>query len=251
MGKPQSKAELAQALYIPLATLEAWSGRRHLSGQQEELVCPARRSRAFMWVVACVSCQCLLNTLTGARWWFGLCYILHPPNAVMVLARFSVAALTWRPQAESTELYLAHCFRLSKTGKSFWNSLKSRGSGGLWLIGKDGSGGEGAVDAVEGCLVEEFSKSCSECCSKLRRRSLAQILSWYQMWSQELCLQWMAGVRGPFLSIYWCMHMHSAFMLLCSAGFHQTVESTVDENLRWMVGVFRERTPNLILSVPL
>lgn len=44
-------------------------------------------------------------------------------------------------------------------------------------MGKDGSGGESAVDAVEACLVEGFSKSYSECCSKLRRRSLAQILS--------------------------------------------------------------------------
>lgn len=58
----------------------------------------------------------------------------------MALAHFSVAALTPELQAEPTGFHLAHCFWLNKTGNSFQNSLKSRGSGGLWLAGKVGRG---------------------------------------------------------------------------------------------------------------
>lgn len=163
-----------------------------------------------------------------------------------------MVALTLRLQAESTGLYLAHCFWLNKTGNSFQNSLKIRGSGGLWLVGKDGSGGEGTANAVEGCLIKGFTKSCTGCCSKLGRRFFAQILNSSQILSQGLCLEWMAAVLALFLSIYWRMDMHSDFMLLCSAGFGQTVGSAVGKNLSWMVGALYERkkTLNLALSVP-
>lgn len=57
--------------------------------------------------------------------------------------------------------------------------------------------GEWAVYVVGRCLMKGFTKCFSECCSKVRRSFLAHILSLSQVWSQGLCLQWMAGVLAP------------------------------------------------------
>lgn len=145
----------------------------------------------------------------------------------MLLAHLSVAALTPGLPAESAGLCLAHCTLLSKTGNS--KAFKTARRAGLQV---PVASGEGAVCGVEGCLMKGFTKCFPECCRKVRRSSLAQILSLSQVWSQGLCLQWMAGVLAP--SPSW-MPMQLYFVLLCSAGFGQTVGSSGGENLQNLV----------------
>lgn len=157
---------------------------RCLSSQQERLICPEKcgPQMGLVCEMACMSCQILLKTLTGVSvvlWLLSVVLkagILHSPNAVMLLAHLSVAALTPGLPTESAGLCLAHCTLLSKTGNS--KAFKTARGAGLQV---PVASGEGAVCGVEGCLMKGCTKCFPECCRKVRRSSLAQILSLSQV----------------------------------------------------------------------
>lgn len=236
MGKADNnKAELAQALYIPLAAWERWLGRWrdvYLASKRGWYALRNvyhKQGSHMRWYVCHI--RAYWRLLLGPEWCFGLCQLFCRQVSSTLLMQSWCWLICWW-------LHWHRGFRLNPLGSAWLIAFCWVRLGTVKLLKQPEEQGlqepvfcgEGAVYVVEECL-RGFTKCCSECCSKVRRSSLARILSLSQVWSQGLCLQWMAVVLAP--SPSW-MHMHLYFMLLCSAGFGQTVGSSAGKYLsKW------------------
>lgn len=196
--------------------------------QQEGLKCPEKcgPQTGLAHEMVCKSCQILLETLTQCC--FGLCQLF----CRQVSSTLIVQSCCW---LICQCLHWHQGFQLNPLGSTWLIALCWVRLGTVKLLKQPEEQGlqepvacgEGAVFVGERCLMKGFTKCFCECCSRVRRSSLAQILSLSQVEAEDYVYSgWLGACSFP-LQFY--------FKLLCSAGFGQTGGSSTGKNLNeWL-----------------